>query len=107
MALASETLAETRRPRILFETGLPARYYIPKEDVRMDLLAPSETRTRCPYKGIASYWSARAGGQRVQDIAWSYEEPIPECPKIRGLICFYPDRVDSLLVDGEETAAPR
>jgi len=101
--LGGAVLAETRRPRLLFETGRPMRCYLPKEDVRMDLLSPSGTRTRCPYKGAASYWSAEAGGKRAEDIAWSYEEPIPECPRIRGLISFYPERVDSLLVDGGET----
>ena len=101
--LGGTVLAQTRRPRLLFETGHPTRFYLPKEDVRMDFLSPSPTRTRCPYKGAASHWSAEAGGRRVEDIAWSYEDPIAECPRIRGLICFYPERVDSLLVDGEET----
>lgn len=103
VALGGTVLAETARPRLLFETGLPPRCYIPREDVRMELLSPSPTRTRCPYKGVASYFTARAGGKLVEDIAWSYEEPLPECPKIRGLLCFYPKRVDSLTVDGEET----
>lgn len=100
--LGGTVLAETRRPRLLLETGHPPRYYLPREDVRMDLLSPSGTRTRCPYKGAASHWNAEAGGKSVQDIAWSYEDPIPESSRIQGLVCFYPERVDSLLVDGEE-----
>jgi len=93
------TLGETRRPILLFETGLPTRYYIPKPDVRMDLLEPTESVTRCPYKGVARYWSARAGDKLVKDIVWSYPAPIPECPKIENLLSFYNEHVD-LYVDG-------
>ena len=93
------TVAETRRPILLFETGLPTRYYIPKLDVRMDLLEPTETVTQCPYKGVARHWSARVGGKRIKDIVWSYPAPIPECPKIENLLSFYNEHVD-LYVDG-------
>jgi uncharacterized protein (DUF427 family) len=93
------TLGETRRPILLFETGLPARYYIPKLDVRMDLLEPTESVTRCPYKGVARYWSARLGDKLVKDIVWSYPAPIPECPKIENLLSFYNEHVD-MNVDG-------
>jgi len=93
------TLGETRRPILLFETGLPTRYYIPKLDVRMDLLEPSESATRCPYKGLACYWSARVGDKLIKDIVWSYPAPIPECPKIENLLSFYNEHVD-LYVDG-------
>jgi len=87
-------LADTHRPRLLFETGLPVRYYIPKLDVRMELLEPSQTTSGCPYKGTASYWSVRAAGALHPDLAWSYKSPIPECPKIENLIAFYNERVD-------------
>lgn len=103
VVVGGQTVAETTNARFLFETGLPTRYYIPRDDVRMDLLAPSATRTRCPYKGEASYWSA-AG---YPDIAWCYEDPIPECPKIKGLICFFNENVDAIAVDGQETPKPR
>ena len=92
-------IGETRRPILLFETGLPTRYYIPKLDVRMDLLEPTESVTRCPYKGLAHYWSARVGNKLVKDIVWSYPAPIPECPKIENLLSFYNEHVD-LYVDG-------
>lgn len=92
-----EVVADTRRLRLLFETGIGTRYYVPREDVRMDLLEATRTTSRCPYKGQASYWKLH-GGDR--DIAWSYEDPLPECPKIRGLIAFYDERVDKLEVDG-------
>lgn len=97
--IAGQVMAETRRPILLFETGLPTRYYIPKQDVRMDLFEPTETRTRCPYKGVARYWSARSGEQTFKDVVWSYPAPIPECPKIENLVSFYNERVD-LYVDG-------
>jgi uncharacterized protein (DUF427 family) len=91
------TLAETVKPTLLFETGHPVRYYLPKTDVRMDLLTPSDRVTRCPYKGQAEYWSLRDADR--PDVAWSYRMPLPESQKIAGLICFYPDKVD-IYVDG-------
>lgn len=92
-------VAETRRPVLLFETGLPTRYYIPKQDVRMDLLQPTSSVSRCPYKGVARYWSGPLGGSMIHDVVWSYPAPIPECPKIENLLSFYNERVD-LYVDG-------
>jgi uncharacterized protein (DUF427 family) len=106
VVIAGETVAETRRPHLLFETSLPTRYYIPREDVRMDLLEPTKLKTRCPYKGIASYWSARIGDHIAKNIVWSYPEPIPECHKIKGLLCFFDERVD-LYVDGELQPRPQ
>jgi uncharacterized protein (DUF427 family) len=101
-----EVLAETRRPRLLFETGLPTRYYIPKLDVRMELLEATEKITSCPYKGRASYWSARVGDRLLEDLVWSYPAPIPECPKIENLLSFYNEKVD-IYVDGELQPRPR
>lgn len=83
-----ETIASTKRPMVLFETGLPPRYYIPPEDVRKDLLKASETRTICPYKGVASYWSVETGGEELEDAAWSYPDPNPEAEKIEDHLCF-------------------
>ena len=76
-----DAVAETRRPTLVFETNHPVRYYIPQQDVRMNLLVQSATQSRCPYKGPASYWSARIGDQLFEDMVWSYMDPIPECPK--------------------------
>ncbi len=100
------TLAESRSPRILFETGLPPRYYLPIADVRMDLLRSSDRRTGCPYKGTASYWSVEVGAQRYDDLAWTYRTPLPESQKIAGLVCFYDERVD-VHVDGHRQDRPR
>src|SRR5918912_428015 len=96
VVVAGETVAETRRPRLLFETGLPTRYYIPMLDVRMDLLIPSDKRTRCPYKGEAVYWSVKVGDTVEQDLVWSYPAPIPECPKIENLLAFFNEHVDAI-----------
>ncbi|HET6503165.1 MAG TPA: DUF427 domain-containing protein [Amycolatopsis sp.] len=100
------TVAESRQPRVLFETGLPARFYLPKTDVRLDLLEPSEASTRCPYKGEAEYWSVRVGDRLHPDIAWFYRMPVAESQKIAGLICFYNEKVD-LFVDGVEQQRPK
>lgn len=100
--LDGETIAESTRAHFLFETGLPTRYYIPSEDVRTDLLVPSDTHTQCPYKGIASYWSAVVGDKRFDDVVWSYPDPIPECPKIKDLLCFFNEHVDAIFVDDKE-----
>jgi len=100
VTLDGQKLAESDRPVLLDETGLPTRYYLPREDVRTDLLRPTDTATHCPFKGDASYWSAQVGGQTYEDVVWSYEAPIPEAEGITGLMCFYPERVE-LTVSGE------
>jgi uncharacterized protein (DUF427 family) len=101
-----ETIAETRRPRMLFETGLPVRYYIPRIDVRTDLLEPSDTLTQCPYKGRASHYSARVGATMIKDVAWSYPVALPEVEAITGLVSFYDGRVDAVYIDGELQPRP-
>lgn len=106
VVLGGETAADTTAARFLFETGLPTRYYVPKDDVRMELLRPTDTSTRCPYKGVASYWSAEAGGRTWEDVAWAYEDPVPECPRIEGLVCFANENVDAVFLDGEELEKP-
>ncbi len=107
VVIAGETVADSHRPLLLFETGLPTRYYIPKVDVRMDLLVPSDMQTRCPYKGVAEYYSVNGGDKLVKDIAWYYPYPVPECPRIENLVCFYNERVDALYVDGRLQAKPQ
>jgi uncharacterized protein (DUF427 family) len=99
-------LAESGQPRILFETGLPPRYYLPLTDVRMDLLRPTGTQTHCPYKGTASYWSVDTGQAVHSDIVWIYRTPLPESQKVAGLACFYNEKVD-IYLDGEPQERPR
>ncbi len=101
VVLGGETVAESTRTRFLYETGFPNRYYIPKDDVRADLLETSEKTSRCPYKGIAVYWSARIGGELHEDVVWSYPDPIPECPKVKDYLCFFNELVDDIFVDGK------
>ncbi len=105
VVVGGQIVADTRRGRFLFETRLPTRYYIPPEDVRMDLLVPSDKATACPYKGKARYHSVKVGQELFPDIVWSYPEPIPECPKIKGHLCFFNELVDEIRVDG--VAVPR
>jgi uncharacterized protein (DUF427 family) len=100
------TVADSRSPRILFETGLPARYYLPLTDVRTDLLTPSDTHTSCPYKGTAAYWSVDTGTRVHKDVVWIYRTPLPESQKIAGLACFYNERVE-VFVDGEKQSRPK
>jgi uncharacterized protein (DUF427 family) len=100
------TVADSTQPRILFETHLPPRYYVPLTDVRMDLLRPSATQTHCPYKGTAGYWSVQAGEQLHTDIVWIYRTPLPESQKVAGLACFYDEKVDVYL-DGELQPRPK
>jgi uncharacterized protein (DUF427 family) len=90
-------VAQSSSPRLLFETGLQARYYLPKPHVRMDLLELSDTVTHCPYKGQAQTWSVRIGEHVHENLAWSYPTPLPESQKIAGLIAFYDEKVDVFL----------
>jgi uncharacterized protein (DUF427 family) len=106
VVVRGETLADTTNAVVLSETGLPARYYLPREDVRMDLLVPTATSTNCPFKGDAVYWTAKLDGGEVVDVAWSYPTPIAGREDITGLICFFNERVDALVVDGEPVAVP-
>jgi uncharacterized protein (DUF427 family) len=102
--LDGELLAESTRPTMLFETMLPARYYLPRDDVRADL-TPTATRSTCAYKGYASYYSVSVGGTPMPDIAWSYESPLPEAAAVTGLIAFFNERVD-VTIDGAPLERP-
>ena len=97
------TIAESDHPVVLEESGLPTRYYLPREDVDTELLTPTERQSTCPFKGQASYWSVTAGDETLDNLVWSYETPIPEAEGITGLMAFYNDRVE-LIVDGERQA---
>jgi uncharacterized protein (DUF427 family) len=90
--LGGYLLAASDRAMRLEETGLPARYYLPRDDVRMHLLRATSFRTTCPFKGEASYFSAEIDGQLHEGIVWSYEAPKPAVSEISGLLSFYPDR---------------
>ena len=95
-------LAESSRPMMLIETSLPVRWYLPRADVRMDLLRPSDKHTVCAYKGVASYLSADGAA----DVAWFYPDPLNDALGVKDLICFW--RPARVLVDGEavDTSMP-
>jgi uncharacterized protein (DUF427 family) len=101
VTLGGEVVADTTRAVFLFETGLPTRYYIPRDDIAATL-TPSDLETACPYKGTARYHGVQAGGKTYEDIVWYYPDPIPEIPKIKDLLCFYNEKVDAIAVDGQD-----
>lgn len=101
-----EVVADSHRTTVLFETGLPTRWYLPKTDVRMDLLTPTDSETACPYKGWASYWNVTIGDVTQHDLAWGYRTPLPESEAIAGLVCFYNEKVD-IEVDGTPLERPK
>lgn len=107
VVVGGQTLAVSRRAQFLFETGLPVRYYIPKEDVRIDLLQPSPMNSACAYKGPTSqYWRVATNEGLLRDVAWCYEDPAPEVAGIAGLVAFFNERVDAIYVDGGEMPRP-
>jgi uncharacterized protein (DUF427 family) len=99
-------LADSPRALVLFETGLVPRWYLPKVDVRMDLLVATDKVSQCPYKGQAEYWSAHIGDELEENVVWSYRTPLPESERIAGYVAFYDERVD-LFVDGERQERPK
>jgi len=88
------TVADSTKASILHETHLPVRYYLPKSDVRMDLMTATAKVTACPYKGTARYWTATVNGLEHENILWGYDTPLPESQKIAGLVAFYNEKVD-------------
>ncbi|MFE9438728.1 DUF427 domain-containing protein [Streptomyces sp. NPDC006602] len=103
--LDGTVVADTRRPVLVFETGLPTRYYIPRDDVRLDLLDHTDHSTGCPYKGTARYWSWRTDADVPPNIVWSYPDPLPAVAAVKGLLAFYNEAVD-ITVDGERQQRP-
>lgn len=103
-----EVVAESYRPTMLTETGLGPRYYLPRTDVRMDLLTPTDTTSHCPYKGTASYWTLNVGDLELTDVAWGYVTPLREALRVAGLVCFWPEKSADLelYVDGVRVGRP-
>ncbi len=93
---AGYLIADSTNAIELAETGYGNVYYIPKTDIRMDLFVPSATRTDCPYKGAASYWTIDAGAVSIEDAAWSYEQPLPAVSVIAGHLAFSPSKIDAI-----------
>jgi uncharacterized protein (DUF427 family) len=104
ISIGGEVLAETGAAKALFETGLPTRWYVPREHVQAEL-EPSELRTSCAYKGEAAYFSVRAGDESAENLAWTYREPRRDASAVRDLVCFFNESVD-LDLDGERQQRP-
>jgi uncharacterized protein (DUF427 family) len=101
-----EIVADSRRGTFLFETGMPTRYYLPIADTRLELLSASRYISGCPYKGIASYYHLTVNGKRHENMVWYYPDPVHEADRIKGLVCFYNEFADRILVDGIEQPRP-
>jgi uncharacterized protein (DUF427 family) len=100
ITIDGETVAETRRPLVVFETGLPPRYYIAPQDVQTRLLTQTEKHTRCPYKGLASYYSFKLNGSTHENAAWVYPNPEPEHQRLTDRVAFDPTKAE-IYVNGE------
>ena len=103
---AGGKVADSSSSVVLIEPGHPLRYYLPKMDVRMDLLRPTPTESRCPYKGKANYYSVETESGLLEDAAWCYKYPTTETAAVAGMVCFFNERVDAISVDGEELEKP-
>jgi uncharacterized protein (DUF427 family) len=100
--LAGETVVDSTRSRLLYEHGHLPIYYFPREDVRVDLLEPTDHHTRCPYKGEASYWTIRAGDRVAENAVWGYPEPLDDAPPLAGYVAFYWNKLDTWYEEDEE-----
>ena len=94
VVFGGETVADSRRAKLLHEAGLLPVYYFPQEDVRSELLEESDHTTHCPFKGDASYWSVRVGDRVAENAVWGYPEPIDSCPPISGYLALYWNMMD-------------
>lgn len=102
-----ETVADTTAARVMFELGHTPVYYLPRDDVNMALLAPTDRNSYCPYKGRASYWTVRVDTRTAENAIWSYESPHRELAQIAGYMGFYWGRMDAWREDGMEVSGPR
>jgi uncharacterized protein (DUF427 family) len=105
ISLDGQVIAESERAMALFESNLPTRWYLPRDDVRLELLEPSDKQTRCAYKGLASYWHVRVGDAVHEDLAWAYPEPQHDAEPVRDLIAFFDECVD-VEIDGRPQVRP-
>jgi len=96
VTLGGQVIGETARAVTLKEAAYPPVHYIPRADVRMELLERSQHSSHCPYKGEAAYYNIAAAGRKAANAVWTYEQPFPAVAQIGALLAFYPDRVDSI-----------
>jgi uncharacterized protein (DUF427 family) len=97
VVLDGEIVADSKRVKLMHETGLLPIYYFPQEDVRSELLEESEHTTHCPFKGDASYWSVRVGERVAENAVWSYPEPLEDAPPLAGYLAFYWRKMETML----------
>src|SRR5262245_38595889 len=100
-----ETIADSKRVKLLLETNHRPIYYFPRDDVRLDLLEPTTHHTHCPYKGDAAYWTIRVGERAAENAVWSYPDPFPEREDIKGYLAFYWNEVDAWYEEAEQIYA--
>ncbi len=105
VVVGDQVLADSERAMILRETRLSPVFYLPREDLRFDLMEPSPHRTYCPFKGTASYWHLKIGGRLIENAAWSYEDPMEEAAAIAGYIAFYDTKIDAFLTEARDGEA--
>jgi uncharacterized protein (DUF427 family) len=98
---AGQTIVDSDRCRRILETSHPPVYYVPRDDIAEDVLAPGTGRSYCEFKGVATYWDLVLGNTRISQAGWSYERPTPAYAEIAGAVAFYPSRVDECRVAGE------
>ena len=106
VTVSGQVVADSNKARLLFETGLPTRYYLPQDDVHLDFLQPSDLHTSCPYKGTANYWHVKLGNEIFKDMVWCYPDPLAEAARIKGYLCFFNEQVSAIHIDGVETERP-
>ncbi len=99
VSAGGEPIAESDRAKLLYETGVPAKVYVPGADIVAGALAPAGKRSRCPYKGEASYWHVQVDGRRIEDGAWSYEAPLAEALAVARHVCFAGEGIDVELAE--------
>ncbi|EEB91050.1 hypothetical protein MPER_10661, partial [Moniliophthora perniciosa FA553] len=101
-------VANTHKPRFLYETGLPVRTYIPKTDCKVSLFAPSDLTTQCPYKGTANYYNIFTSPNEspASNVVWWYRNPNLECAAVQVFVAFYDEKVD-VWIDGEKQERPQ
>jgi uncharacterized protein (DUF427 family) len=100
--LDGETVLDTRRAKVLYESNIPGQWYIPSEDVRSDLLTATDTSTHCPFKGDASYWTLKLGDRVEKDVVWAYPQTLGVIEAIKGMQAFYFGRMDAWFEEDEQ-----
>lgn len=103
---AGELIAQSMRSHRVLETSHPPSWYVPRQDVRFEFFTRTAKRSYCEWKGVATYYSLSLGGQQLDNIAWSYEDPTPAFGAIRDSFSFYPNVLDCFIDEKRVLAQP-